>query len=93
MNAFLPNDLRIFVQSKVQSGEFPSEEVVMEAALKQFRDQKALDLEEFIDHEFLEFCAREGDDNVTLEEVLQATSDIPGSMSGAIIDEERADRI
>jgi Arc/MetJ-type ribon-helix-helix transcriptional regulator len=93
MNAFLPNDLRIFVQNKVQSGEFPSEEAVLEAALKQFREQKALGLEELIDHEFLEFCAGEGDDNVTLEAVLQATSSIPGSMSEAIIDDERADRI
>jgi putative addiction module CopG family antidote len=93
MNASLSNDLKVFVQKKVQSGEFSSEEAVVEAALRKLREQEAPGLEDLIDHEFLEFCAREGDDNVTLEEVLQATSKIPGSMSRAVIEEERADRI
>jgi Arc/MetJ-type ribon-helix-helix transcriptional regulator len=93
MNASLSNDLKIFVQKKVQSGEFPSEEAVVEAALKKFWEQDGRGLEELIDQEFLEYCAREGDDDITLEEVLQATSRIPGSMSQAIIEEERADRI
>ena len=49
-------------------------------------------LEELLDLEFEAFCAREGDENVTLDEVHKATSSIPGSMAQAIIDEERADR-
>jgi len=93
MNPSLANDLRIFVQKKVQSGEFSSVEAVVEAALKKLWEQETPGPEELIDHEFLEFCAREGDDDVTLEEVLQATSKIPGSMSQAIIEEARADRI
>jgi hypothetical protein len=49
-------------------------------------------LEELIDLEFEAFCAREGDENVTLEEVRKATASIPGSMAQAVIDEERAER-
>jgi len=49
-------------------------------------------LDELIDLEFEAFCAREGDENVTLDEVWKATADIPGSMAQAIIDDERADR-
>lgn len=49
-------------------------------------------LEELIDLEFEEFCAREGNENVTLEEVRKATASIPGSMAEAIIEEERAER-
>jgi Arc/MetJ-type ribon-helix-helix transcriptional regulator len=93
MNASLSNDLKLFVPKKVQSGEFASEEAVVEAALKTLWEQEAAGPEELIDYEFLEYCAREDDDDVTLQEVLQATSKIPGSMSRAIIEEERADRI
>ena len=49
-------------------------------------------LEELLDLEFEAFCAREGDENVTLDEVRKATSSIPGSMAQAIIEDERADR-
>ena len=49
-------------------------------------------LEELLDLEFEAFCAREGDENITLEEVRRATTSIPGSMAEAIIEEERADR-
>jgi Arc/MetJ-type ribon-helix-helix transcriptional regulator len=77
---------------KVRSGEFPSEGAVVEAALRRLRDQEAPALDNLIDHEFVEFCGREGDDTVTLDEVLRATSTIPGSMAQAIIEEERADR-
>jgi Arc/MetJ-type ribon-helix-helix transcriptional regulator len=93
MNLSLNHNLKEFVRRKVQSGQFPSEAAVVEAALERFRDQEAPGLEALIDHEFVEFCAREGDDSVTLEAVLRATSKIPGSMAQAIIDEERADRI
>ena len=49
-------------------------------------------LEELIDLEFEAFCAREGDEDVTLDEVRKATESIPGSMAEAIIEDERADR-
>jgi Arc/MetJ-type ribon-helix-helix transcriptional regulator len=92
MKLSLKKNLKDFVQDKVRSGEFPSEGAVVEAALESFRDRERPDLEKLIDHEFVEYCAREGDDRVTLEEVLKATSRIPGSMSQVIIEEERADR-
>jgi putative addiction module CopG family antidote len=92
MNIALTNDLKNFVRRKVQSGEFPSEEAVVEAALKRLQDQESPALDGLIDHEFVEFCDREGDDSVTLDEVLRATSTIPGSMAQVIIEEERADR-
>jgi putative addiction module CopG family antidote len=92
MNVSLTNDLKDFVREKVRSGEFPSEEAVVEAALKRLRDQGAPALDSLIDHKFVEFCGREGDDTVTLDEVLRVTSKIPGSMARAIIEDERADR-
>jgi putative addiction module CopG family antidote len=92
MGISLTNDMKNFVREKVQSGEFPSEEAVVEAALKRLQGQEAPPLDDLIDHEFVAFCAREGDDRVTLDEVLRATSTIPGSMAEAIIEEGRADR-
>lgn len=92
MNSPLANDLKDFVRVNVESGKFPSEEAVVEAALRNLREQEALSLEGLIDHEFVEFCERAGDDSVTLEDVLRATSTIPTSMAEAIIEEERADR-
>ena len=49
-------------------------------------------LEELLDLEFEAFCAREGDEAVTLDEVRRATASIPGSMAEAIIEDERAER-
>ncbi|MGZ3395268.1 MAG: hypothetical protein ACXWPK_14595, partial [Isosphaeraceae bacterium] len=49
-------------------------------------------LDDLIDHEFVEYCARENDDDVTSEEVLEGTSSIKDSMARVIIEEERADR-
>jgi putative addiction module CopG family antidote len=92
MNISITNDLKKFVREKVQSGEFPSEDAVVEAALRKLREQETPALEGLIDHEFVEFCEREGDDSVTLDEVLRATSTIPGSMAETIIEEERAER-
>jgi Arc/MetJ-type ribon-helix-helix transcriptional regulator len=88
----IKNDLKEFVREKVRSGEFASEQAVVEAALESLRDREGPDLEKLIDHEFVEYCAREGDDRITLEEVLKATSKIPGSMAQVIIEEERAER-
>ena len=92
MNVSLNTDLKDFVQRKVLSGEFPSEEAVVEAALKFFQHQESLILRRLIDNEFVEYCGREGDDNVAFDDVLKATSKIPGTMSQAIIEVERAER-
>ncbi len=92
MNVSLTNDMKNFVRKKVLSGEFPSEEAVVDAALRRLQEQEALALEGLIDQEFVAFCDREGDETVTLDDVLRATSKIPGSMAQVIIEEERADR-
>jgi hypothetical protein len=55
-------------------------------------DQRSCAFETLIDHELVEYAKREGDPSVTVEDVLRATATIPGSMSEAIIDEERTDR-
>jgi len=49
-------------------------------------------LEDLMDHEYIAYCTREADDDVSLEEVLEATSKIKDSMARVIIEEERADR-
>ncbi len=48
--------------------------------------------EDLLDREFMAYCAREADEQVTLEQVLQATSKIEDSMSRVLIEEERAER-
>ena len=88
----LTGDLKEFVRKKVLSGEFASEEAVVEAALKRLQDEDAASLDSVIDREFVEYCEREADDSVALDEVLRVTSTIPGSMSQAIIEDERAER-
>ena len=71
---------------------------MIESALKRLRDQEyekgktVPTLDDLIDQEFVEYCARENDDDVTLEEVLKGTSSIKDSMARVIIEEERADR-
>ena len=98
MNVSLTDELKDFVQKEIETGQYPSEEAVIEAALKRLRDQEyekgktVPTLDDLIDHEFVESCARENDDDVTLEEVLKGTSSIKDSMARVIIEEERADR-
>jgi Arc/MetJ-type ribon-helix-helix transcriptional regulator len=92
MNVTRNRDLEGFVRDKVRSGEFRSEEAVIEAALARLRSEESRSLEAMIDREFEAYCAREGDDRISLEEVFEATASIPGSMAQAIIDDERADR-
>ena len=50
------------------------------------------DLDELVDLEFEAYCAREGDESLTLDEVLKATASIPGSMAESIARDERAER-
>ena len=51
-----------------------------------------VDLEDFLDLEFEASCTREEDEGIALDRVREATSSIPGSMSEAIVKDERADR-
>jgi Arc/MetJ-type ribon-helix-helix transcriptional regulator len=94
----LNSEFNDFVWKKIESGQYPSEEAIVEAALKRLRDQEsvsrttALTLDDLIDHEFVEYCAREADVGVTLEQILEGTSIIKDSMARVIIEEERADR-
>jgi putative addiction module CopG family antidote len=92
MNVRLNRELEEFVRDQVRSGRFRSEDAVIEAALARLRSEESPGLEAMIDHEFEVYCAHEGDDRISLEEVLEATAGIPGSMAQAIIDDERADR-
>ncbi|MGZ5980878.1 MAG: hypothetical protein ACXWO3_07985 [Isosphaeraceae bacterium] len=50
------------------------------------------DTRNYTGERLLECCARENDDDVTSEEVLEGTSSIKDSMARVIIEEERADR-
>src|SRR5262249_6893850 len=103
MNVSLSNDLRKFVRQKVESGEFPSEEAVLQEAVRRFRQDdrsgcragaaEKSTAEELIDWEAIESCAREveGKDVPSIEEVRQMLAKIPGSMAQAVI-EGREDR-
>jgi hypothetical protein len=93
MNLPLNPEWKHWVEQKVESGQYSSEEAVMVAALNALKGQESTPaLEDLIDLDFEEFCAREGDESISLEEVLEATAGIPGSMAQAIIEDERAER-
>jgi Arc/MetJ-type ribon-helix-helix transcriptional regulator len=101
MNVSLTNDLRDFVRQKVTSGEFPSEEAVLQEAVRRFRQEdlnrcRADDagkgaLEDLIDYEAIAYCAREveGKDVPSIEEVRRMLSKIPGSMGQAVVEERQ----
>jgi len=103
MNVSLTNDLREFVRQKVTSGEFLSEEAVLQEAVRRFHEEEQngdraskaekSTSEGLIDWEAIESCARqvEGKDVPSIEEVRQMLSKIQGSMSQAVI-EDREDR-
>jgi putative addiction module CopG family antidote len=103
MNVSLTNDLHNFVRQKVESGEFPSEEAVLQEAVRRFRqadqngnhadDAEKPTLQQLIDWEAIESCAREleGKDIPPIEEVRRMLAKIPGSMAQAVI-EEREER-
>lgn len=92
MQLSMRDDLREFVRTKVQSGEFASEGAVVEAALLLLRRQDVAKLDNLIDHDFIAYCNREGEDDVSLDQAFKATSRIPGSMADEVIQVERADR-
>jgi len=103
MNVSLTKDLGEFVREKVASGQFSSEEAVLQEAVRRFRqedqdgclahDAKKSMREDLIDHEAIAYCAREiaGKDVPSIEEVRRMLSKIPGSMAQAVI-QEREDR-
>lgn len=97
MGLSLNPDSREFIRRKVEGGQFPSEEAVIEAALARLREQDegrgpTPVLDDLIDHEFVAYCEREADESVTPEDVLEAASKIDDSMARVIIEQERADR-
>jgi putative addiction module CopG family antidote len=40
MNVSLTDELKDFVRKKIQNGQYPSEDAVVESALKRLRDQE-----------------------------------------------------
>ena len=97
MNVSLSSDLLDFVRKKVESGDFPSEEAVLQEAVRRFQqndqsgpgsDEKAM-AEDLIDYEAINCCAREleGKDVPSIEEVRRFLAKIPGSMAQAVIEE------
>lgn len=61
----------------------PAEEVFSQA-----RDRLAQKMEEsWLDHEIMDWCASEGDDTITLEDVRAALATIPGSLTSDFIAE------
>jgi Arc/MetJ-type ribon-helix-helix transcriptional regulator len=101
MNVSLSSELRDFVLRKVESGQFPSVEAVLQEAVRRFRleDESGCGTEEQpapvdpVDHEAVTYCARqvEGEDVPSIEELRQSLAKIRGSMAQAVI-EERQDR-
>ncbi len=97
MDVTLTIELREFVRRKVQSGDFPTEEAVLQEALRRFcrEDQRGTDTglgsesKAAVDHEAIAYCTREleGREIPSVEEVRRMLSKIPGSMSQAVIEE------
>ncbi len=104
MNVSLTDEMKDFVQNKVARGDFPSEEVVLQEAVRRFQHADQLGCraavaeippsKDQIDYDAIEYCAREveGKNVPSIEEVRRMLAKIPGSMAQAVI-EEREDRI
>jgi putative addiction module CopG family antidote len=102
MNVFLTDEMKDFVQKKVASGAFPSEDAVLEEAVRRFRDEEQNGhrgdasekptLDDLIDYDAIASCEKEADDTITLAEVRAATSTIKDSMARVVIEDERAER-
>jgi putative addiction module CopG family antidote len=104
MNVSLTDEMKAFVHNKVAGGDFPSEEAVLQQALRRFRDEDQLRYradaaepapsDDLTDYDAIEYCTREveGKDVPSIEEVRRTLANIHGSMAQAVI-EEREDRI
>ena len=88
-----PDEERLLLEQARMSGQNPAQYVqdIIRGHVAQ-KQGSASALESLVDHDFLAYCDREADDDVTLEEVLEATSKIQDSMARVIIEEERAER-
>jgi putative addiction module CopG family antidote len=102
MNVTLTDEMKSFVRKKVESGAFPSEEAVLQEAVRRFRQEdqpgghfdngeKSVE-EDLIDYDAIASCEKEADDSITLEAVRVGTSKIKDSMARVVIEEERAER-
>ena len=101
MKVNLTDEMNHFVQKKVKSGALPSEEAVLQEAVRRFRQQDQAGgrgdnaenaEEELIDYEAIASCEKEADDSITLEAVRVGTSKIKDSMARVVIEDERAER-
>ena len=98
MNVSLTDELRDFVRRKVEDGEYPSELAVIEAALKRFREQdkrrgtQCRQSTTLSTTSLSNIALREGDEEVTLDEVLRGDVDDQRLDGRVIIEDERADR-
>jgi hypothetical protein len=88
-----PDEERVLLEQARLSGRDPAQYAhdIIRGHVSQAQGS-ATTLESLLDHDFLAYCEREADDDVTLEEVLKATSKIQDSMARVIIEEERAER-
>jgi hypothetical protein len=88
-----PDEERVLLEQARLSGRDPVQYArdIIRGHVTQVRGS-ATALDSLLDHDFLAYCEREADDDVTLEEVLTATSRIEDSMARVIIEEERAER-
>jgi hypothetical protein len=97
-----PEEERAFLERARLSGRDPVEyarqiirdhfvNLYLETAPEEATPLK-LTIEDFIDHEFVEYCARQSEEDVpTIEEVREILAKIPGSLAEDII-ADREDR-
>jgi hypothetical protein len=88
-----PDEERALLEQARLSGRDPAEYAhdIIRSHVSPAQDSAPV-LENLLDQDFLAYCDREADDDVTLAEVLEATSKIQDSMARVIIEEERAER-
>ena len=97
MNVTLTDEFRDFVRQKVESGEFPTEEAVLQEALRRFRraeDPECAADEEFasadpIDYDAIAYCCVKPRARTCLRSRRSAgiLSKVPGSMAQAVAEE------
>ena len=95
MGLEMTDELRLFVRTKVESGQYPSEDAVLLEALRRFqRDDRASgSTEPWIDAEAIAYYEAEADETLSIEQVREATAGIRGSMTEVVIEEVRAERL
>jgi hypothetical protein len=97
-----PEEERAFLERARLSGRDPvqyARQIIRDHIVSLYLETAAeeatplkLTIEDFIDHEFVEYCARQSEEDVpTIEEVREILSKIPGSLAEDII-ADREDR-